>query len=211
MEQISPVYNRILVEVDREWNEEIKTESGVIGVCFESEIERLDGAQLKGKVVALPLAVSENILDVNKHLQVGDTVYFHFNEISQDSRIDDVFDRRLYIVMVDQLFLAIRDGEIKMLNDRVLITPMYDSDVDENTNTKIEKTASGIVVSLKREEQHNTKKGVLAHIGQTMLKVYPGDVVYYEKDADMEYIIEGTKYLVMTQEDLMMREVCESV
>src|SRR5690606_1840122 len=102
-----PVYDHVLVEVEAEWKGEIKTKSGVIGVVFENTVVRAVGAVRTGKVVAVPRALSQHFLvrRIQERIEVGDIVYFHFNSIDEDSRMEiDVQEKPLYTVNYTSIF-----------------------------------------------------------------------------------------------------------
>jgi co-chaperonin GroES (HSP10) len=206
-----PVYNRVLVQVDYEWKEEHVTQSGVIGVCFQNDIDRSVGAQRKGKVIAIPRAISKNhffLKDIQEAVRVGDILYFHFNSILPDNCVDP--DKGHYIINMEQIFCILRDGEMIMYGGRVLAEPIYDDDVEDEGGIKVRKTASGIIKEI--NVQHNLKKAKLSYIGNPLrgertLDVSPGDTIYYDTDADFENVIEGKKYFCMIQEDILMKEM----
>lgn len=209
---IQPVYDKVLVEVEAEWLDVQTTASGVVAVAFENEIDRRAGAVRKGRVVALPCAISDHyfLKLVQDTVEVGDLLYFHFNAITPDSRVDlKILDKPYYLVCMEHIFAIVRNGQILMYGGRVLAEPIYDEDIQDLGGLKVKKTASGVIKEL--NVGHNLKKARLTHIGnpltdQPKTKVSPGDIIYYEQDADFENEIEGKKYFCMIQEDIQMKE-----
>lgn len=208
---LQPVYDKVLVEVESnsEWLHEVKTKSGVIAVAFENDLDRRAGAVRKGKVVALPCAISQHYIlkNVQDKVEIGDLVYLHFNAITPDNRID--LEKPYFLVCMENIFCIVRNGEIIMYAGRVLAEPIFDEDVQDLGGLKVKKTDAGVIKEL--NVTHNFKKAKLAHIGNPLApakktNVSPGDIIYYEQDADFENEIEGKKYFCMVQEDIQMKE-----
>lgn len=221
-----PFFDKVLVSVDTEWKDEIQTKSGIVGVVYYNENYRLDGAQIKGVIRQLPRAGTSrkhyllrdyNPLDLAQ-LRIGDTIYFHFNEITPDSRLD-TDEGPLYTVRMEQIYCIVRKmrsitAPIKIIpiGGRILAEPIYDAEIDPVTNMPINKKG-GLITKVRKgsDEQYNTRKAKLTHIGLALkynkpVDIKPGDVFYYDKDADLILEIEGKKYMVMTQEDILMTE-----
>lgn len=88
---------------------------------------------------------------------------------------------------------------IKPLADRVLINPTAAEEV----------TVSGIIIPDSAKEK--PLKGTVLAVGNGTkdeeMVVKPGDTVLYGKYAGTEIEVEGTKYLIMRQSDILA--VCE--
>ena len=84
---------------------------------------------------------------------------------------------------------------VKPLADRVLVKPAEAE----------EKTASGIIIPDSAKEKPLTREIIAAGKGtkdeEMVLK--PGDHVLYGKYAGTEIELEGTKYLIMRQSDVL--------
>jgi co-chaperonin GroES (HSP10) len=210
---IQPVYDKVLVEVESEWKTEHVTKSGVIGIAFENDIDRLAGAVRKGKVVAAPRGISDHyyLSRVQDLPQEGDIIYFHFNAILPDNKIDlNIYEKPLYLIGMDHIFVMVRNGDVIMFGSRILAEPLYDDDVVEDGGIRVRKTKSGIISEI--NVKHNLKKARLSHIGNPLKNevktdAAPGDVIFYDKDADFENEVEGKNYFCMMQEDILMKEV----
>jgi co-chaperonin GroES (HSP10) len=208
-----PVFDNVLVEVDSEWKSEIQGKNGIVGVVFENDLDRSVGAQRRGRVVRTPRKISEHhyLSSIRNIVQEGDVVYFHFNSIVPDTRVQfDLLEKPLYLVNMEGIFVIVRDGKIIMNGDRILCEPLFDEDVVEEDGVKVRKTKSGIITEI--NVKHDLKKARLAHIGEGFIGKKPvnanvGDVVYYDVDADFENEIEGKKYFCMVQEDLLMKQI----
>jgi co-chaperonin GroES (HSP10) len=207
----------VLVEADFEWKAQHTTNSGIVGIHFENEIDRSIGAQRTGKVIALPLGISDHpfLKAIQEEVQVGDILYFHFNSIHPDSRVElDINEKPYYLVNMENIFCLVRNGEIIMYGGRVLAEPLYDADVEDVLGMNIRKTNSGIISEI--NVGHNFKKARLAHIGKPLkgaekLDARAGDIIYYAKDADFINVIEGKTYFCMIQEDILLVERGENI
>lgn len=132
-------------------------------------------------------------------VEPGDKVYVHFNAISENSRLKWE-DDKVHKVMYEHLFCKVKeDGEIVMLNERILCEPIFDDDVIDGVRMK-----NGLVVET--GVKHDPKRAKVAHIAPNDLGVEPGDIIHYEKHADFENLIEGKIYFVMFQDDMMAVE-----
>lgn len=191
--------DRVVVRVKSEYKEKLTHGSLELEVSesFAPFAKRKDTfAQTYGEIIAI---CDKRTGGLPVEVEVGDKVYFHFNAINANSRLD-AMDDKIHHILYDHLFCAVRDGNIVMLNSRVLCEPLYEEGVENGVRTK-----NGLVVEI--NVGHDSKRAVLRHIGNPPeVDAKPGDIVHYEKNADFENIIEGTKYFVMFQDDLIAVE-----
>jgi chaperonin GroES len=86
----------------------------------------------------------------------------------------------------------------KPLKDRVLIEPM---EVEE-------KTSSGIIIPDSAKEK--PQKGTVVAVGEGKkdepMSVKEGDTVIYGKYSGTEVTIDGKDYLIMREEDILLKE-----
>ncbi len=86
----------------------------------------------------------------------------------------------------------------KPLKDRVLIEPQ---EVEE-------KTSSGIIIPDSAKEK--PQKGKVVAVGDGKkdepMTVKEGDIVIYGKYAGTEITVDGKDYLIMREEDILMKE-----
>lgn len=170
--------------------------------------------QTKGVVVALPRGLYE-CSDIFPEIEAGDTVYFHYNSIGPESRMLVEYSAPLtYSIPYSMIFCAVRNGQIIPIGGRVLCEKHYDADVvwEEVNGHSIPVRMNKIGIITEMNVKHSPHKAILKFIGnplrgQQKKDVQPGDMVYYEKDADFENTIEGREYLVMTQENLIAKEI----
>lgn len=160
-----------------------------------------------GIVHAIPSGVPDYMAIVPEVL-VGDTLYFHFNSLSEDSMIPG--SDGLFVIPYDMVFCSVRDGKIIPLAGKIFCSAVYDSDVvDLDIDGEIRKcrvSASGIVTEINCK--YSEKLARLEHIGTPMIgktrpDVQPGEVIVYIKDGDFKNTIEGQEYFVMNQQDIL--------
>ncbi|HSH52088.1 MAG TPA: co-chaperone GroES [Bacteroidales bacterium] len=86
----------------------------------------------------------------------------------------------------------------KPLKDRVLVEP----------NKAEEKTVSGIIIPDSAKEK--PQKGIVVAIGDGKkdepMSLKTGDVVIYGKYSGTEINIDGTDYLIMREDDILLKE-----
>lgn len=192
--------DRVVVRVDSEYKEKLthgNLELEVSETFAPFNKNKHTFAQTKAEIIAICDKRSGGLpVDV----KVGDIVYFHFNAINRDSRLDEM-DDKIHHILYDHLFCTVDEGQIRMINSRVLCEPLYEEGVEDGVRTK-----NGLVVEV--NVGHDPKRAVLRHIGNPLeVDAKPGDIVHYEKNADFENWIEGKKYFVMFQDDLIAVEV----
>lgn len=111
-------------------------------------------------------------------LMVGDIVYCHhfLNDESAKKKIDNVV---CYEMDIEEIYCRIKDGEIDMLGEWLLIEP-------------IEK--KGIIVN-----QKEVNVGILRFGCEDFI----GDKVAFEKNSDYELEVEGKKYYRVRKSELL--------
>lgn len=182
-----------------------------VGVDFaEFGEDRAEFATTCGTVLEIPdtqIATSSIYQDV----EVGDKVYFHYNAVERGVSELKFDDRKLHRINFGHIFLAIKpSGEWVMIGSRVLCKPIKEQNQKKVGDLDAVVSDSGIVIE--RNVKHSAVRAEIAHIGKNykgrkQLDLKPGDIIYYEVDADFENQIEGETYFVMTQEDIICKEV----
>ena len=86
----------------------------------------------------------------------------------------------------------------KPLKDRVLVEPKEAE----------EKTASGIIIPDSAKEK--PQKGIVIAVGEGKkdepMSLKAGDVVIYGKYSGTEINVDGTDYLIMREDDILLKE-----
>jgi len=164
-----------------------------------------------GKVVSIPSKLSYQSKGIKMKVKVGDLIYFHYNTLTEDKQLF-INKENVYMLEYHRIFCRVEGGKIDMVGGHVLVSDIDDSDFINVGIGKVKGKLlnSGLAVL---DEEFDVKKkkpgiGILAEIsepvdGDPVLDVNVGDHVYYEKNSMFENTIEGKKYYVMHQEDLM--------
>jgi co-chaperonin GroES (HSP10) len=128
-------------------------------------------------------------------LQPGDFVYTH-HFINDDEHCVNVDGKEVAWMAYNQLFARVRDGEVHMLNDYVLVEPV------KETEDEI-KSESGLFLKANQEEKSNV--GILKYVNSNTeaLGANVGDKIYFETNSDYEMDIEGERLFRMKNNDLI--------
>jgi len=117
----------------------------------------------------------------------GDKIHFHFNTISDMSRLHDI--EHIYFAEQDSIFYAERNGEILMLNDYLLVEK-------EEQQIVARKTLSGLYIpdSVKTKEYN---RGTIKYIGKNEYNLKPEDKIVYCKHIrdGLSLHVNGKDYL----------------
>lgn len=164
------------------------------------------------------------IYDQDIEVRPGDKVYFHYLGYSEDNKIkeDDVW--KYYKIPFGTIFCIVRDGEIKMMNGNVFVSPYYGDGYEEIEvdgrpvwGRFFEETQ--IVESITESPEY--LQGIVSHIGNNVgwnsrQTVCRGDRIIFTpankigKD-DVKDKVEGEEYFTMSQWDIMAKVVYDEV
>ena len=78
--------------------------------------------------------------------------------------------------------------KVRLRKDKILVLPDND-----------EATANGVILTLDKEEQH---AGEIASIGSGVIGVKVGERVYFSKHDGIVAIFNGTRYIMMHENDI---------
>jgi co-chaperonin GroES (HSP10) len=181
---------KILIQVEKRFEDEIKTDSGI--VFYKDTSYDLEwNSRIFGTVVAPPVRVplDQATSDVfNTDVRVGDKLYFNYNVlIDEDNRI--VEDGKEYWTVDFYMAIAVvRDGKIIPLGDHILIEPRY------------EELKSDILIT-----DHITKKELNnGHVVASNDPQIPeGALVEFEEKGKFRNTIEGKEVFVMYNNNIL--------
>lgn len=158
---------------------------------------------MSGRIVCLPEQISSQFkFDLN-HLQLGDRVYFHFNclEIAREAGYG-VVDEKGYQYLgihVDLLYCAVRNGEIMMIADNILVKPVEEKESELRTKSGIwMKSAAG----------KKALEGIVACIGENNgapVEISVGDHIIFDTDCEYEILVEGQKYYKQKHNEVLAK------
>ncbi len=197
---ISSPADYIFFTVDKEFEDKITGKSGLVldlvpGGEPGSELWHV---REYGNVVSVPKKLSA-WLKTTMDVGVGDRIYFHFHTVCEENRyeIDGI---RVYKVHYGEVYCAIRDEKVIMLNDYILCEPVMETE-DEIT------TKSGLITKLQPEPKPLRAKVVHTPLNITNLlaDLKAGDEIYYDTHSDIPIKIEGKMYYRMKLKDVLAK------
>lgn len=199
--------NHVFVRYPKMFNETIETKSGLI-LSKINDYKPEWHAILHGEVAVLAPHISPT-LNIDDDIQIGDKVYFHYLVADQDNLHEQ--DGVQYLrVPVYKIFCVVRDGVIIPYGGFVLAKPEYSCDISEidvdGKKIMAKLSPSGLVTTT--EVTYNKNMSIVHHIGKPLknapnLGVKQGDKVMMHKNSHAEYEIEGEKYHIYEQQDLL--------
>ena len=132
--------------------------------------------------------------DLKFDLQVGDIIYFDYNTICKDNRVYET-DENVYRVRLDQIYCAVREGEIIMQGGHVLAEREMET-WDDITGKH------GIII--RSELRPKPFLGFVRHIDpDNDYGIKVGDHIVYIDNADFECEIEGKQLCVMKEHEIL--------
>tara|TARA_R110001583_G_scaffold83165_8_gene219886 strand:- start:5879 stop:6565 length:687 start_codon:yes stop_codon:yes gene_type:complete len=130
-------------------------------------------------------------------LMPGDKVYCH-HFIADEKNMIEIHGEKLSKLNYGQLYARVRDGEVHMLSDWVLVDIVKDKEEEL-------KTDSGIW--LKTEKEKKEQIGKIKYVNSKSINdgFKPGDTVMFIKDADYEMEVEGEMLYRMRNQDILAK------
>lgn len=181
--------NYLIVEVEQEYNNETKSESG-FGFIVNTTIESVNNINRLAKVVQAPEYTV---------LQAGDEVVIHHNILRLRNSVkgnviksDFYIGDNQYYVPLTEVFMYRRDGEWYPLDPYCFVKPIRESD--------------------REGFSHKTGyKGNLNHVGEIVVVnrglekqgVKKGDLVAFSHDSEYEFNIDGDLLYKMSTKDIL--------
>jgi co-chaperonin GroES (HSP10) len=192
------------VEYPRMFEETIETRTGLI-LTKVNDYKPEWHAILHGIVFAPPSKTK-----IKQELLAGDKIYFHYLAADEEEIASHLGNgRKMLRVPESSIFCIVRKGEIIPYGGHVLAKPMYSDDIQEvevdGKKIMARMSSSGLVTSVEVSFIKNST--VVKHIGEPLdgeyLEVKAGDTVVMEINSHKEYEIEGEKYHIFEQSDIL--------
>lgn len=189
---IQPVFNRIFVKIEGRFQDEIKTESGIVfykDTTFNPE----ENSTVSGIVVATPLSVDKKTVkkDFKHNVQVGDKLYFHYGVTIDDDNFLEHEGEEYVMVDYYNAIAVVRGGQIIPVGSYILIEPLKD---------EIKSSALIIPNSIKYKEGN---RGVV--FASNDPDIPKGAEVEYEPIGKFWNIIEGVKVYCMKNSNILLK------
>lgn len=198
---IAKTSDDLIVKLEQAYHEEI--EYGELKLQIDPLFRKWENAVRQGEVISVPKV---NRYGIENEVNPGDTIFFHYNVVDECSENEIEINEEIYYkVPYIHVFCVLKDDDIKMIGGRVFCEPIYDDDI-EMVDGMLVKKQGGIITEV--NVGHNSKKARVAYIGSpskgsSKLDVKPGDVIFYEKNADFENTVNGKTYFCMKQDDII--------
>lgn len=122
--------NKIFVTIEKKFQDEIKTESGLI-FYKDTSFKPEENSTVVGVVTHIPENVDRLTVpdDFVHNVQVGDKLYFHFNVVLDPDNSFEEDGVQYWIVNYWDAIAIVRDGVIKPVGEFILIDPVIEDEV----------------------------------------------------------------------------------
>ena len=199
--------NTVVVEVGASMDDTVQF--GNLKLHIDPEFNPTQYARIYGRVIAVPdsKAYNEESVEIEKDVQVGDIIYFHYLTTSDEA---NCIYGNYYKVPYYWIFCVVRSGNILPIGSWTLCETVVEEEFNtvEVNGQKIEAitSASGLVIGLNKKP--STKFARLSHIGRPLvgadeLKVSQGALVILNKNSNFKNTIEGKEYYTVRQRDIL--------
>jgi len=199
--------NTVIVEVGATLDDTVTY--GSLTLNIDPEFNPTQYARIYGRVIAVPegKAYATNELEIEKDVQVGDIIYFHYLTTTDET---NCIHGNYFKVPYYWIFCAVRDNAIIPIGSWALCEKIVEeafNEVEVN-GVKIQATLSqsGLVTGVAKKP--SVKYARLKHIGKPLIGVNAldanaGDVVILEKNSNFVNVIEGKEYYTLQQEYIL--------
>jgi co-chaperonin GroES (HSP10) len=199
--------NTVVVEVGASMDDTVQF--GNLKLHIDPEFNPTQYARIYGRVIAVPdsKVYNEESIEIEKDVQVGDVIYFHYLTTSDEN---NCIYGNYYKVPYYWIFCVVRSGNILPIGSWTLCETVVEEEFNtvEVNGQKIEAitSASGLVIGLNKKS--STKFARLSHIGRPLigedeLKVGQGALVILNKNSNFKNTIEGKEYYTVRQRDIL--------
>jgi co-chaperonin GroES (HSP10) len=199
--------NTVVVEVGASMDDTVQF--GNLKLHIDPEFNPTQYARIYGRVIAVPegKAYNEESFEIEKEVQIGDIIYFHYLTTSDET---NCIYGNYYKVPYYWIFCVVRSGNILPIGSWTLCETVVEEDFNtvEVGGQKIEAitSASGLVIGINKKP--STKFARLSHIGRPLvgtdeLKIGKGALVILNKNSNFKNTIEGKEYYTVRQGDIL--------
>lgn len=197
----------VVVEVGAAMDDTVQY--GNLKLHIDPEFNPTHYARIYGRVMAVPegKACNEEGFEIEKEVQVGDIIYFHYLTTSDET---NCIYGNYYKVPYYWIFCVVRGGNILPVGGWTLCEQVVEEEFNtvEVSGQKVEAitSASGLVIGLNKKP--STKFARLSHIGKPLvgqdeLKISAGSMVIINKNANFKNTIENKEYYTVRQSDIL--------
>jgi co-chaperonin GroES (HSP10) len=199
--------NTVVVEVGASMDDTVQY--GNLKLHIDPEFNPTHYARIYGRVIAVPdgKTYNEEGFEIEKEVQVGDIIYFHYLTTSDET---NCIYGNYYKVPYYWIFCVVRSGNILPVSGWTLCETVVEEDFNhvEVDGQRIEAitSASGLVIGLNKKP--STRFARITHIGKPLigvdkLNVSKGELVILNKNSNFKNTIEEKEYYTVRQTDIL--------
>lgn len=182
--------NFCLVSVESKSDDRVRTESGV-ELYVDTTWHPEQYVTIRGRIDAVPMGIDTRVLGFENCSgwdgKVGDTCYFHYLTVDDESEIRFGMDV-MYSCPINRVFCVVKDGDVRMLSDWEMVEPM---------GYKMPERVNGIhVPESMRDKEYES-------IGLCLTGEFKDRVVIFKPFAKFENVIEGKKVFLMKKQMIL--------
>ena len=188
---MKPVFNKIFVKIDKKFQDEVETESG-IKFYKDPTFNPEDNSTNFGIVAFIPETVDKvNVEeDFIHNVQVGDKLYFNYNVVMDPDNCLVHDGEEYWMVDYWNAIALVRDGKVEPVGSYILIDPI-----------KEEEVKSSIIHIPDAYKAKEKTRGIVWSSNSPEIPV--GSDVEYEKIGKFWNIIEGKRVYCMMNNNVM--------
>lgn len=179
-----PLFNKIFVQIEKKFQDEIVTDSGIT-FYKDTSFNPEENSTVSGIVVGIPTVVDKNNVtpEFKHNVLVGDKLYFNFNVVLDSDNLIIHDDQEYWTVDYWNAIALVRDGQVIPVGDYILIDPIQ------------EEVTSSLLIIPDAYKKKEGNRGVVYASNSPDLPA--GTEVEYDKIGKFWNIIEGKRVYCM--------------
>lgn len=203
--------NTVIVKVGSVLDDTV--EYGNLKLHIDPLFKPTEYARIYGTVIAVPQgeAHTEYGDKIEKSVQVGDKIYFHFLTTTDET---NCIYGNYFKVPYYWIFCIVRNDNILPVGSWCFVEQINEEESDYSEMEVLSKRMSvkvsetGLVTSVSKKKSVNS--GILKHIGEPFIgkdkvDANVGDKVLLTRNSNFKNKIEGKEYYTLRQEDIICR------
>lgn len=189
---MQPVFNKIFVQVDKKFQDEIETDGG-LKLYKDTTWKPEENSTTCGTVTAVPIHVDTVHIDSDfqHNVQVGDKLYFNFNVVLDNDNLIVHEGEEYWIVDYWNAIALVRDGDVLPVGSYILIDPIE------------EELTSDLIIIPEMSQKKEKNKGIV--YSSLHPDIPNGSTVEYEEVGKFWNIIEGKRLYCMYNYNILIK------
>jgi len=179
-----PLFNKIFVQIEKKFQDEIVTDSGIT-FYKDTSFNPEENSTVSGVVVGIPTVVDKNNVspEFKHNVLVGDNLYFNFNVVLDSDNLIIHEGQEYWTVDYWNAIALVRDGQVIPVGDYILIDPIQE-----------EVTSSLLIIPDAYKKKEGNRGMVYASNSPELPR---GTMVEYDKIGKFWNVIEGKRVYCM--------------